>query len=245
MKSLCFILSIVALSHSVCAQDSLKYSTVSLSLGANRILNKDRFQSPYTYKGINLPVAVRYSRITPRLEQHVLLSYSAGGIKSSVSPRANNQLLVFNYDYLLRIRSGSGRFVFFAGPSMQMFLDRVNYLPHIEEPTSYLTGAANLSLTGLARYTIDGRSSLSLKVSVPIVGVVYRPDFEIYGKTRADVASFINGSIYGVDLQYRYTLTSRVSAVAGYSFNYFRFDKPRSIDMLWSGFSVGVSMRFR
>jgi|GEM_PF-7031054 len=244
MKSLCFIFSVVVLSHSVCAQDSLKYSTVSLSIGANRILNKDRFQSPYTYTGVNLPVAIRYSRITPRREQSFFLSYSAGGIKSSVSPRANNQLLVFNYDYLLRIRSGRGKFVLFAGPSMQTFLDRVNYLPHIEQPTSYLTGAACLSLTGLARYSID-RSSVSLKVSVPIVGVVYRPDFEIYGKTRTDVASFVNGYVYSVDLQYRYTLTSRLSAVAGYSFSYFSFDKPRSVDMLWSGLSAGVSMRFR
>jgi len=243
MKSLCFILSIIACAQSVYAQDSLRYSTVSLSLGAYRILNKDRFQSPYTYKGINVPTAIRYTRITPRREQYVSLSYSAGGIKSSVSPRANNQLLEFNYDYLWRIRSRTAKLDFLAGPSIRSFWNRLNYLPNIDQPTSYLTGAACLSLTGLARYTINNRSHLSLKVSVPILGAVYRPDFEIDGKSRTGLAGFINGYIYGVELQYSYRLNSRVSATAGYSFNYFRYDKPRSVDMQWSGFTLGVTAR--
>ncbi len=122
-----------------------------------------------------------------------------------------------------------------------MFWNRVNYLPNIDQPTSYLTGAASLSLTGLARYTINSRNHLSLKVSVPVVGAVYRPDFEINGKTRTDLASLVNGYIYGVELQYSYRLNSRVSAMAGYSFNCFSFDKPRSVDLQWSGFTLGLT----
>jgi len=40
-----------------------------------------------------------------------------------------------------------------------------------------------------------------------------------------------------------YRLNSRVSATAGYSFNYFRYDKPRSVDIQWSGFTLGVTAR--
>src|SRR5258705_218541 len=88
---------IMALSHVVLAQDSLKYSTLSFGVGGNAISNKDVFQSPYTYQGTNLLVNSTYTRFRPKGQHIVDLTYSGGQIESIVSPKANNRLFLFNY----------------------------------------------------------------------------------------------------------------------------------------------------
>ena len=87
----------------VCAQDNLKYSKISLSIGFNNVSNKDALQSPYTYRGTNLLFNSTYTRIRIKGQQIIDLTYSGGHIKSIVSPQADNGLLFFNYDYLINI----------------------------------------------------------------------------------------------------------------------------------------------
>src|SRR4051812_26862886 len=104
-KSLASLVLAIAAATGSYAQDSLSYSTISLSAGINFVSNKDVFQSPYTYRGANLLLAGTYKHLTTRGQHMVDLSYSGGKIKSSVSPQAKNNLLLFNYDYLFNIRN--------------------------------------------------------------------------------------------------------------------------------------------
>ena len=104
---ICFTIFVftLVLSNVTHGQDSLKRSAISLSIGLNKLSNKDAFQSPYTYKGTNLLLDFMYTK-TSRKGEHVIdVTYSGGHIKSIVSPTANNQLFLFYYDYLFNLKT--------------------------------------------------------------------------------------------------------------------------------------------
>lgn len=240
------ILLAALMSSGLHAQDSLRYSAVSVGTGVRQVLNKDKFQSPYTYKGIDPSFNVGYLNVTPKRKHSLDLGYTTGKIESAVSPKANNQLLTLDYDYLLNVTPAGGnkRFSFFAGPGIQAFMSSTNYLPGVEMSGSYLSAAAYLSLNGEAVYHPGNRSRLELKVSVPVGGFVYRPDFEVNGESMTKASVIGNSLLLNAGLQYVYQLKSDLSIIASYQFNYFQFDEPRAVNVLWHGLSIRLCKRF-
>jgi hypothetical protein len=69
----------ITLSNVTHAQDSLKYSTISLGLGLNSISNKDAFQSPYPYRGTNLLFNSTYTCFRTKGQHIIDLTYSQAG----------------------------------------------------------------------------------------------------------------------------------------------------------------------
>jgi hypothetical protein len=244
----CFIsfVIVLALSNAIHAQDSLKYSTLSLGLGVNTVFNKDAFQSPYTYRGNNLLFNSTFTRFRTKGQHTINLTYSGGQIKSNVSPKAGNKLLLFNYDYLfnLKTKSTNAKFMPSLGFGLHTLLSNTNYLPDVESPKSYLSGGAFFTWSGYILYHLNRKSGVRMHVGLPLVGLVYRPDFEVNGKTLTKTTLIGKGNLLSITLEYNYKLTSKLNFTATYNYNYFTFDEPRPIIILQIGLSIGLRKTF-
>ena len=245
---ICFItfvlaLALVSLAHS---QDSLKSSGISLSIGLNKFSNKDAFQSPYTYKGTNLLLNFMYTRASRKGEHSIDFTYSGGHMKSIVSPTANNQLFLFYYDYLfnLKTKNPEQKFTPSLGIGLHSLLNNTNYLPEVEGPVNYLSGGAFLTFSGNVLYRLTKKSSLRVQTGIPVFGFVYRPDFEINGKTLAKATVLGKGSLFSVKVEYDHKLSSKLYLTASYNYSYFTFDEPRPITILTNGLLIGLRKTF-
>ena len=240
-----FVLAL-ALSSVAHGQDSLKYSAISLSIGLNKLSNKDEFQSPYTYKGTNLLLNFMYTRASKKGQHIIDVTYSGGQIKSVVSPPADNQLFLFNYDYLFNLsaKKPDDKFIPSLGIGVHSLFSNTNYLPDVEGPISYLSGGAFLTFSGNILYRLNKKSSIRVQAGLPVFGVVYRPDFEINGKTLTKTTALGKGNLFSVKLEYDYKLSSKLYLTAAYNYNYFSFDEPRPITILTNGLLVGLRKTF-
>jgi len=245
---ICFIIFVVALALSSVAhgQDSLKYSAISLSIGLNNLSNKDEFQSPYTYKGTNLLLNFMYTRARRKGQHTVDFSYSGGQIKSVVSPDADNQLYLFYYDYLFNLsaKKPDEKFRPSLGFGVHSLFSNTNYLPDVEGPISYLSGGAFLTLSGNILYRLNKKNSIRVQAGLPVFGFVYRPDFEINGKTLTKTTVLGKGNLFSFKVAYDYKLSSKLYLTASYSYNYFNFDEPRPITILTNGLLLGLRKTF-
>jgi hypothetical protein len=237
---------VLALSNVTHAQDSLKYSTLSLGIGLNTISNKDAFQSPYTYRGTNLLFNSTYTRFRTKGQHIIDLTYSGGQIESVVSPKADNKLLLFNYDYLfnLKTKSFNEKFTPSLGIGLHTLLSNTNYLPEVESPKSYLSGGAYLALSGNILYHLNKKNSVRMQFGLPVFGLVYRPDFEINGKALTKTTLIGHSSLLSIKLEYDYKLTPKLNLTATYNYNYFTFDEPRPITILQNGLLIGLRRTF-
>jgi hypothetical protein len=244
-SSLLTIATIVALLNVLHAQDSLIHSTLSIAIGGVGIANKDLFQSPYTYKGTNLLLNASYMRFGAKGQHRIDFTFSGGHMESVVSPQAKNQLIMLYYDYLFNFKTTSARrFSPSLGMGLHSLLSNTNYLPDIEGPKSYLSGGTYLTLSGALSVRLNERSNFSLQVGLPVFGVVYRPDFEINGNSLTETAFIGKGGLFSFKVEYDYKLSRKLSFTAGYQYNYFAFDEPRSIDVMQNGLSVGIRRIF-
>lgn len=228
------------------AQDSLQHSAISLSIGVNRISDKDEFQSPYTYRGSDILINCIYASVRAKGQRIIDFTYSEGKIKSIVSPQADNKLLFFNYDYLfnLKPKTTNERFVPSLGMALHTLLSSTNYLPKIESPVSYLSAAAYLTVSGRFLYHFNKKSNVRMLLGLPVFGLVYRPDFEINGKTFTKITQIGKGNLFSAKLQYDCQLTSKFTFLATYHYSYFSFHEPRPVFILQNGLSLGVRRTF-
>lgn len=245
-KRLLVAVLLLVITNIVCAQDSLKHTSFSLSVGGNEVLNKDEFQSPYTYRGASLHVNSNYTIRRGRREQVIDFTYSAGQVKSIVSPRADTKMLFLNYDYFYALKTSrtNRSFHISFGPGLHTFLSSTNYLPDVELPVRYSSASAYLTLSGKLASQLSKRSHVSMQLVLPVLGLVYRPDFEIDGKTLTKLTLPGKANLFCIDLGYEYGLRSRLTLKANYRYNYFTFDQPRHITILSNGISLGVMKNF-
>ena len=244
----CFISFIIVLVSSTIAnaQDSSKYSTLALSFGLHKVSNKDIFQSPYTYRGTNVLFNSIYTRGGAK-GQHILdLTYSGGQINSIISPQADNQLLLLNYDYLfnLRTRRVNKKIAPSLGIGLHTLLSNTNFLPNVASPTNYLSGGAYLTLSGNVLLHLNKKSNVRIQLGLPIFGLIYRPDFEINGKTLTKTTLPGESNLFSAKLEYDYKLTPMLNFTATCNYNYFRVDEPRPIAILQNGLLIGLRKTF-
>jgi len=242
-----FIIVLLGLLSSVVhGQDSLKYSGISLSVGVNKLSNRDEFQSPYTYKGSNLLVNFIYTRAKAKGKHVVDVTYSGGHIKSVISPTADNQLFLFYYDYLfnLRVKYTDEKFRPSLGIGVHSLLSNTNYLPEIESPVSYLSGGAFLTFSGNILYRLNKKNSVWVQAGLPVFGFVYRPDFETNGKTLTKTTVLGKGNLFSVKVEYDYKLSSKLCLTASYHYNYFTFAEPRPVSILTNSLLIGLRKTF-
>lgn len=241
-----FLLFILFQLNVVLGQDSSTYSGISLRSGVNYILNKDEFQSPFTYKGINPLLNSTYTRSTSKKLLFIDFSYSTGSIKSTVSPKAKNKIAGFSFDYLFKLRLNGclSKFTPSVGFGVHALVSKTNYLPDIALPKKYLTAGSFLTLSGNGLYRINTKSNIGIQFNLSLFSFIYRPDFEINGNT-LNTFSFIGKSNFvTAKLEYDYEISPKVKFTTTYGYSYFTFQDPRPITILQSGLLVGMKKTF-
>jgi len=247
MKKALLVFSLILFigTHQAIAQDSLRSSFLGLSVGTGQLLNKDQFQSPFTYKGNNLFFQANYALSTSRGQHIVDFSYSTGTIKSVISPAAQNKLLVLKYAYLFRLGNNHAPLTTHLGAGVSTLGSITNYLPGIESPKTYITSSTALTLNGKLSYTPTPIHQLLLDATLPIASFVYRPDFDINGKGHTGITSMAKNVGLIANLGYEYNLNRKYKLALNYQYTYFTYAKPRPISILQNGVTVGFKKQFK
>lgn len=229
------------------SQDTLQKTTISINVGVNNFINKDEFQSPYIYKGTSPIFRFAYAKTGARSQHLIDLTYAPGKMKSTVSPEADNQLFSLKYDYLFRINAGKpdSKFRFYAGPGVYGFLSNTNYFPDIEQPKSNQSTSVNLLLSGKASYQFNAKSSLILQAGISAIGMVHRPNFEVYGDQLTNLTFIGKNNLALVKLAYNYQLTPKWSGSLNYNYSYFSYQEPKPVTILQNSLQLGLRYKIR
>ncbi|HEY5747778.1 MAG TPA: hypothetical protein VIU12_17010 [Chryseolinea sp.] len=232
--------------HVSSGQDTLRNTSLSFRAGVGVLYMKDEFQSPYTYSGTNPLIGLTGVMNRSRGSHNLDLSFSWGKIQSIVSPKANTATLSVHYDYLVQLTNPDKqkRLVFSAGLGLHSVTNRSTYLPNIELPVYSISSTAFMSASAQVHYALNKKSQLMAQASLPIAGIVYRPDFEVDGKSLLKFTSPTSSQLFYFKATYAHRLRPRLHFIATYDYSYFSTDEPRSLTFLNQGLTIGLRKTF-
>jgi hypothetical protein len=246
MKTLLSVLFLILLSFAgtSIAQTNPDTSTLYLSAGADIITIKDHFQSPYTYQGAEMMFHLAHVRFKARNIQNLNFGYSKGKITPVVSPDAKNSLIFLNYALMYRMQELPSKLSISYGGCLAALLTGSIYLPEIEGPDRYVTANANLEAAGRISYTFDSKNRAGLSVRLPLIGLAYRPNFEVDGQDYIGMNSIAtNPGISGI-LEYEYRIGPYYGLMFKYLYTYYTFPDPRMFALMQNAFTVGLNLKF-
>ncbi|MEJ1241008.1 hypothetical protein WBG78_22870 [Chryseolinea sp. T2] len=231
----------LALSVTVCAQDSLRSSTLSFSGGLDATLRKDQLKLPYEYSGTNLAFNSTYTRFQQKGQHVIDFTYSSGKIHAPAYPDGNNKNIFINYDYLFNLKTKSKKFKPSLGMGLHTIVTNVDYYPGIpSNQRKYSSTGSYLTLTGNLAYQLGKRSTLSLQVSLPVVGVITRKHDEISGGNFTSFTFAGQSVLMSAKLEYCYQLTKKLGLIASYRYSYFKYTDPWMLNVNNNGLFFGL-----
>jgi hypothetical protein len=246
MKTLLSVIFLIWISFPVIslAQASPDTSTLYLSAGADIITLKDQFQSPYTYQGTEMMFHLSHVRFKEKHVQNLNFGYSKGKIDPVISPEAKNSLIFLNYALMYRIPKLPPNISIAVGGGLAAMLTGSTYLPEIQNPHRFVTANANLEAAGRFSYTLDEKNRVGLSLRIPLIGLAYRPDFEVNNQEYFGMNSLVtNPGISGI-LEYEYRIGPYYGLMFKYLYNYYTFPDPRMFALMQNAFTLGFNLKF-
>lgn len=246
MKTIQSVLFLILLSFAgnSIAQTNPDTSTLYLSAGANFITQKDQFQSPYTFQGGEMMFHLSHVRFKDNNIQNLNLGYSKGKIGPVVSPHAKNSLIFLNYALMYRIPELPPNLALSFGGCLAAMLTGSTYLPEIQQPQRYVTANANFEAVGRISYSLDEKNRVGLSIRLPLIGLAYRPNFEVDGQDYIGMNSIVtNPGISGI-LEYEYRIGPYYGLMFKYLYGYYTFPDPRMFALMQNAFTVGFNLKF-
>ena len=238
------ILIWVSLAVNSHAQSYPDTSTLYLSAGVEFITLKDHFQSPYTFQGTEMMFHLAHVRFKERNIQNLNFGYSKGKIDPVISPEAKNSLIFLNYALMLRVRKLPSNLTLSFGGGLAGLLTGSTYLPEIPNPQRYVTANANLEAAGRISYTLNEKNRVGLSVRVPLIGLAYRPDFEVDGPDYIGMNSLVTNPGFSGILEYELRIGPYYGLMFKYFYNYYTFPDPRMFALMQNGFTAGFNLKF-
>jgi hypothetical protein len=226
------------------AQTSPDTSTLYLGAGAEIITLKDQFQSPYTFQGTEVMFHLAHVRFKARNIQNLNFGYSKGKIDPVISPEAKNSLIFLNYALMYRIQDLPPNLSLSFGGALAAMLTGSTYLPEIQKPQRYATANANLEAAGRISYTLNEKNRLGLSIMLPLIGLAYRPNFEVDGPDYIGMNSLVtNPGLSGI-LEYEIRIGPYYGLMFKYLYTYYTFPDPRMFALMQNAFIVGFNLKF-
>jgi hypothetical protein len=226
------------------AQSFRDTSTLYLSAGAEIITLKDQFQSPYTFQGTEMLFHLAHVRFKEKNIQNLNFGYSKGKIHPEVSPEAKNSLIFLNYALMYRIKKLPPALTLSFGGCLAGLLTSSTYLPEIQAPKKYVTANANLEAAGRVSYTLNERSRVGCNIRIPLVGIAYRPDFEVNDLQYVGMNSLVTNPGFSGILEYELRIGPYYGLMFKYFYNYYTFPDPRMFALMQNGFTAGFNLKF-
>jgi len=239
-----FFLIVLSLAVNSSAQTNPDTSTLYLSAAVNYLKIKDQFQSPYTFKGVEMMFHLAHVRFTDKNLQMLNFGFSKGKISPVISPDAKNSLIFLNYALMYRVPELPSTLSVSYGGGLAGMLTGSTYLPEIEQPDRFVTAYANLDAAARVSYTLNEKSRIGLNIRVPLIGLAYRPNFEADGRDYIGMNSIItNPGISGI-LEYEYRIGPYYGLMFKYIYNYYTFPDPRMFALMQNAFTAGFNLKF-
>ncbi len=246
MKTIQAVIILVVLSFAgnMNAQTNPDTSTLYLSAGVNIITLKDQFQSPYTFQGAEMMFHLSHVRFKDKTIQNLNFGYSKGTISPAVSPDAKNSVVFLNYALMYIVPEMPKSLSVSVGGGLDALLTGTTYLPEIEQPKRFATGYANLDAAGRISYTPNSRHRFGVSIRLPLIGLAYRPDFEVDGREYVGMNTlFTNPGVFGV-MEYEYRIGPYYGLMFKYLYSYYTFPDPRMFAMMQNALTVGFNLKF-
>jgi hypothetical protein len=243
LQSVIFLILLSFTGNSI-AQTNPDTSTLYLSAGANIITQKDQFQSPYTFQGTEFMFHLSHVRFKAKNIQNLNFGYSKGKIGPVVSPDAKNSQIFLNYAFMYRMPELPSNLSLSFGGCLAAMLTGSTYLPEIEQPDRFVTANANLEAAGRISYTFDSKNRVGLSLRLPLIGLAYRPNFEVDGQDYIGMNSIAtNPGISGI-LEYEYRIGPYYGLMFKYLYSYYTFPDPRMFALMQNAFTAGLNLKF-
>jgi hypothetical protein len=130
------------------------------------------------------------------------------------------------------------------GGCLAAMLTGSTYLPEIEQPDRFVTANANLEAAGRISYTLDEKNRIGLSIRLPLIGLAYRPNFEVDGREYFGMNSIVtNPGISGI-LEYEYRIGPYYGLMFKYLYSYYTFPDPRMFALMQNSFTAGFNLKF-
>lgn len=238
------ILILLTFAGKLVAQTNPDTSTLYLSAGANIITIKDQFQSPYTFQGAEMMFHLSHVRFKEKNIQNLNFGYSKGKISPVISPSAKNSYTFLNYALMYRIPELPSYLSIACGGGLAAILTGSTYLPEIEQPNRYVTANANLEAAGRISYTMNEKNRIGLSLRLPLIGLAYRPNYEVDGRDYIGMNSIVtNPGLSGI-LEYELRIGPYYGLMFKYLYNYYTFPDPRMFALMQNAFTAGFNLKF-
>ncbi len=237
-------LVLLSLAGNTYAQVNPDTSTLYLSAGVDILTLKDQFQSPYTFRGAEMMFHLSHVRFKAKNIQNLNFGFSKGKISPVISPSAKNSYIFLNYALMYRIPELPSNLSISYGGALAAMLTGSTYLPEIEQPDRYVTANANLEAAGRISYTLNEKNRIGLSFRLPLIGLAYRPNYEVDGQDYVGMNSMItNPGISGI-LEYEYRIGPYYGLMFKYLYTYYTFPDPRMFALMQNAFTAGFNLKF-
>ena len=261
---------IMICSTSLCQDDTSQEpagvkNSLAASIGINDFHQRDKYLSPYTFDGVNFASKLSFQVLSSESWHNVDAFFSYGALNSDIQPRFVREYvaaLSYSYVYSMGTTMVAGRpLQFSAGGGISSLLlftdfnttDETNYTTY--DQSWYWSHSLNIVLSG--GYEFDADKNLSVRFTVPVAGLVSRPENERWmSSNNSEVRhNYFKAAAKGMmeyiwdsfvlytDIDYRHSLSSDFSLFATYRFGVVSSNKPASLlstGMFMNNFLVGI-----
>jgi hypothetical protein len=153
-------------------------------------------------------------------------------------------MVFLNYAYMYRMPDLPPALSLSFGAGLAAMLTGSTYLPEIEKPKRYATANANLEAAGRISYTMNEKNRVGLSLRLPLIGLAYRPNFEVEGPDYVGMNSIVtNPGISGI-LEYELRIGPYYGLMFKYLYNYYTFPDPRLFALMQNALTVGFNLKF-
>src|SRR5512140_2966913 len=176
-----FLLSLAIPSIALCQREGM---LLGLSAGINHFNQKDEYLSPLIFDGVQFASKFLFEARSTNDRHRVDASFSIGGLNADIPSREVSEKvgsLAYSYVHALnRVEPGGLPVQIWLGGGISSFAMNTDF--NTTDETGYTTydqswyWAHTLNAVLSGEYQFAGSNSLSLRLTMPIVGLVSRPE---------------------------------------------------------------------
>ncbi|MDJ1472210.1 hypothetical protein QNI19_28920 [Cytophagaceae bacterium DM2B3-1] len=228
-------------------QQTGTFRSLQLQVGSESIYLKDYFHAPFTYKGIQSGLLLRYENTSQNHIWFVESSYMRGSIQSSISVKAHIQQIGCDFSYLHQVVKSlrnRERFRLYVGATLSNYGFLANYNPDLEYSGTQATLSLAMALSVRVSYQLKSAHQLVFVAQSPFVAWLYRPDYAFNGNYYTEMVWPGTNITMHIALTYNYNWKKNWQLTAMYQYNYSEYMNPQALFLLRQGIFAGVKKLF-
>lgn len=223
--------------ESISQQQNNQGHYTGISSGLTKLRIKDDLASPVQYSGNTVPVYLNYSLYTTVYHIYLEAGYLQDTYHSSIPKGYGNHTLRdkrvnFRTLFLKRMnRNEYKRLSLFLGCAVEGIMARktYSYLGTVSTKETFGDLALSLSIAAQVYRKISAKNSITVSASIPVAGVVTRPEYSGGGRYKRRTSFFNKLMIFKTGITAERKMFSGLFLRVGFELEYFKSQYPRTI----------------